>query len=427
MQSVLFIVQNLPVPQDRRVWMEARALKKEGYTVSVISPSFNFSKQKKFRKIKGINVYQFKNYYQPGRFLGYFIEYAYSLFRIGILTLKVYFKHNFSVIHVANPPDLLFLIALPFKLLGVKFVYDQHDLNPELLKNKFADKSQKKLALFYKVLLWLEKISLKICDLHITPSKSAQKITLKRNKFKAVSVIVRNAVFRNGNRDKIDKRYLRKVKKFKYVCAYLGVMGSQDGLRNLIRIIDHIVNDHKRSDIGFVLMGDGDELSVVKKRAKKLKLNNNIVFTGWADEKMKNTFLNNADLGLMPDPKNDHSTNSLHNKVLEYMESGLPFVSFDLAETKMIAKKAVIQIKNNNEKRFAKAVIDLINNTKQRKALGKYAQKRVLTKGYTWNESTKNLRLYYKNLLDSKETQKSFFKGPLYQECYKKGLIEIKN
>lgn len=376
-KSVLLLVQNLPVPQDRRVWMEARTLKENGFSVSVISP--RKKEQKKREEIDGISVYRYLQAPHPKGYLGYFWEYIYSYLMTFYLVCRVYLKRGFSVIHTANPPDFFFSIALIFKLFGVKFIYDQHDLMPEMMLCKFK---KDKTSFFYRILLFLEKMSYKVCDIHISTCQSGQEKTLSRVKNEPKNFIVRTVPdMRQINTALIDKSKVEELrKKFSCIGVYLGVMGPQDGVDKLLRSIQIIVHEFRRKDIGFILMGDGDYYDQLVQMSRDLEIENNVIFTGWADREVISTSLYSADIGLMPEPKNDYTDNSLHNKVLEYMLAGLPIVSFDLKEARVSAEESAVYAKGNNEREFAKAVIFLLDNPELRKKMGELGKERVQEK-----------------------------------------------
>lgn len=394
-KSVLFLVQNLPVPQDRRIMMEARVLKKNGYSVSVISP--RKPKQKKFEIIDGIQIYRYLMAPKSTSYLNYFWEYAYSFALTFYLTWKIFFIRKFSIIHSANPPDFFFLIALFFKPFGVKFVYDQHDLMPEMLLCRFG---KTKDHFFYKILLLMERISYRICDMHIATCQSGQEKILSRVKRVAKNFIVRSAPDSALiNPELVDPDLTKKIQtKYRYICSYLGVMGPQDGVDKLLRSIKIIIQDLKRTDIGFVLMGDGDDFEHLVKLSKEYEIEENVIFTGWADAKIISTYFYASQIGLMPEPKNDYTDNSLHNKILEYMSAGLPIISYDLKEAKNTAGNASLYVKNNNEKEFAKNVVKLLDDFILRQNMSIESQKRSRNYLFTQASSQKELLRAYDSL-----------------------------
>lgn len=390
-KKVLLIVQNLPLPQDRRVYSEAKALRYFGWKVLAVSPGNE--DQEKEEDICGIKIFR---YPKPPKATGIFLylyEYAYTFFRTFYLALKIYGREKYTVIHIANPPDFFFLIGLFFKLLGVKYVFDQHDLMPEMAKAKFGSRWW-----LYKILLLIEKLAVKSSDIHIVTCKSGLEMVRKRHRFKAKSVIVKNAIdYSLVYLGTLSKEEMPQISRFKYLCSYIGVMGSQDGVDTLMLSINYVVNKRGRRDIGFILMGDGDDRDRLEDMAKKLGVDSNVIFTGWADSEIISTYLNMSDMGLMPEPKTEYTDNSLHNKVLEYMAHGLPFVSYDLKEAKIAAMEAAIFVENDDEINFGQAIIDLIDDAALRREMGEWGRKQVL-KNYNWQGSTKKLAGIYEFL-----------------------------
>lgn len=396
-KSVLFLVQNLPVPQDRRVWMEAAALRDAGFQISIISPRNR--NQKKHEVIDGISLYRYLKPPKSEGYLSYLYEYGYSFLNTLILAVKIYFKRGFSAIHSANPPDFFFLIALLFKPFGVKFIYDQHDLVPEMLLAKF--KKSKKHFL-YRALLYLEKLSYAAADVHIATCQSGLEKIMSRSKDRKKSFIVRSVPDKNVIFKKvIDDDLAKEARgKFKYLCSYIGVMGPQDGMDKLLKSIRIIIKDFGRKDIGFVLMGDGDDFERIQKMAKNFGINKNIIFTGWADAEIISTYLYNSQVGLMPEPKNDYTNNSLHKKILEYMFCGIPLVAYDLKEAKNVAEGAAVFVKNNDEKKFAKAIIQLIDDPGLRMVMGQCGKERVEA-NYSEKSSREELLAAYEYIFES--------------------------
>ncbi|MEA3273524.1 MAG: glycosyltransferase family 4 protein [Patescibacteria group bacterium] len=401
-RSVLLLVQNLPVPQDRRFWMEAEALKHNGFKVTVISP--RKPGQKKSEKLAGIQIYRYLRPPQSNGWLGYIFEYSYSLFWSFYLSLKVAVTQGFSIIQAANPPDLFFLIASFYKLFGVSFVFDQHDLVPEMFLCKFS-KSRKHPV--YKLLCFLEGLSLKICDVHLATCVSGQQFVQKRQKIECPSVVVRSApdlakLNTNKVNPEIEKKVEKLKRKFKYLGVYLGVMGPQDGVDKLLRSIRFIVHDLKRKDIGFVLMGEGDDLERLKIMAQKFRIERQVVFTGWADQQAITAYFSQADLGLMPEPKNDYTDNSLHNKILEYMAFGLPILAYDLKELRLNTKRAAVYVKDDDEKRYAKIAVKLLDSPQLRKEMGNFGKQRMELENFKWEASVEELLKAYEYLMVEK-------------------------
>lgn len=389
-KKVLFIVQNLPLPQDRRVYSEIRTMAENGWEVFAISPGN--PEQKKKEIIDGVTFFRYPKPPKSSGLSSYVYEYAYTFFRSFYLALKIYFQKGFSTIHISNPPDFFFLIGLFFRLFGVKYIFDQHDLMPEMAEAKFNSTPN---SFLYKALIFLEKMALKSCDAHIVTCQSALERIRNRHQFHAPSIIVKNAInYSMVFSDTPSKEKLFKVARFPYLCAYVGVMGEQDGVSGLLKSIEYIVKKKGRRDIGFVLMGDGDEKNTLENEARRLDIEGYMVFTGWADSKMISTYLNASDIGLMPEPKNNYTDNSLHNKILEYMAAGLPIVAYDLQEAKRAAEKSGKFVKGNEED-FGEAVLELLGDKKQRIQMSAWGKEQV-EKSFNWKNSADSLLETYR-------------------------------
>lgn len=392
-KNVLFLVQNLPLPQDRRVFQEMETLAAAGYGILAIAPGN--PDQPRFEEIGEMRIWRYPKPRKSEGVFGYLSEYAYSLLASFYLAITIYLKEGYQAIHISNPPDFFFLIGGFMKLFGVRYVFDQHDLMPEMAEAKFQAKPDSTIR---KMLLLCEKLAMKLCDLHVTTCESGQDLVRKRNTFRAETFIVRNAVdFGKVRSDTLPKSQLASVSGFEHVCAYLGVMGFQDGLDKLLESISYVVNDKDRKDIGFVLMGDGDALESIKQAAVDYGISDRIAFTGWADSETISTYLNLSDLGLMPEPKNGYTDNSLHNKVMEYMAHGLPVVSYDLKEARRSAGEAGVFVSDDDPIRFAQAVIELVDDEDKRKSMSELARKTAREK-FGWERSGKKLLEAYRSL-----------------------------
>lgn len=392
-KKILFIVQNLPLPEDRRVFQEMETMSRNGFAVFAVAPGK--SGQKKFETIEGMKIWRYPQAPQANGIFGYLFEYVYSFSCSFYLALKIHAKERYQAIHISNPPDFFFPIGAFMKLFGVKYIFDQHDLMPEMSEAKFNSGAK---SLMRRILLLSEKLALRFSDVHITTCESGKCLVQKRNEFSAKTFIVRNAVDLSkvyGNTTPKDE--LKEISGFKHVCAYLGVMGFQDGLDKLLESISYIVNDKGRTDIGFVLMGDGDALSEIKKTSLEFGIADQVFFAGWADSETISKYLNASDLGLMPEPKNSYTNNSLHNKVMEYMAHGLPIVSYDLKEAKKSAGSAGIFIPGNDSIRFGQAVLELIDNPERRQKMGE-SGRTAAKENFTWEKSAQKLLEAYQYL-----------------------------
>lgn len=370
MRRILIIVENLPVPFDRRVWQEAKTLNNAGYQVSVICPSTK-GFETKYEFLEGIHIYRHRLPVEAKGAIGYMIEYSAALFWQCVLAWKILLKHGFDVIHACNPPDTIFLIGLPFKLLGKKFVFDHHDINPELYLAKFGKKD-----LFYKMLLALERLTFWAADISIATNESYKEIAIKRGQMNPEGVFV----VRSGpNIDRL--KILPPDEKFKkgrkYLVGYVGVMGKQEGIDYLLRAIKYIIVELGRKDVHFGLVGSGPALESLKDYAEELGLSDYVTFTGRVPDKDMLEMLNTADVCVNPDVANQMNDLSTMNKVMEYMALGKPIVQFDLKEGRFSAQRASLYAERNNEIDLAMKIIQLIDDPDLRQEMGRYGRDRI--------------------------------------------------
>ncbi len=400
-KRVLFLIENLSFLQDRRVAQEALAVQSLGWQVFVVAPGNK--DQKKEENINGISVFRYPAKIFPSGFWGYFQEYTYALYQTFFLALKIYFRPGgFSVIHAANPPDLFFLIGAFFKIFGVRFIYDQHDLAPEMFLAKF---NTSRTHLLYWATRFAERLSYLLATTHIATCQVGLDFFLKsRNLKNKKSQIVRTAPDLSllnsfGANPKLLNRLTAIKKDFPYLGVYLGVMGHQDGLSKLLRSIEIFVKKSKRKDIGFLLLGSGDALNDLRITVGKMGLENRVFFLGWMEPKETAACLEVADFGLMPEPKNDYTDYSLHNKVLEYLAFGLPFVSYDLKEVQNNGHAAALYAKNNNEEEYAELINQMLNNLDSQKKEGQKRKAEIMTdQSLSWDNSIKTLKEIYLKL-----------------------------
>jgi len=384
------IVENYSVPFDRRVWREARALKDAGCQVRVLCPKTPDNPEP-YSLIEGIEIFRFPMYFSSGTALGYSLEYTNFLIFSLFYTFYIFLIRGFNVIHVSNPPDLLWIIALPFKLLGVRFIYDQHDLVPETFRSKFPGKEN---HLITKILLVLEKISYKLADAVIVTNMSYYSTALRRGKIKAEKIFI----VRNGP----DLREFTPLPpneswKFghRYLCAFIGVMGRQDGVDKIIQAAKYIIQESGRTDIGFILIGKGEEYQRLIDMTNELGLSEHVKFTGRVDDPTAIEILCTSDVCLAPDPPGPLNDVSTMNKVMEYMALGKPIVSFDLKETKFSARDASVYVKGDSPVEFAKGILYLLEDDDLREKMGEYGRKRVKEQ-LRWEKQIENLYSTYR-------------------------------
>jgi glycosyltransferase involved in cell wall biosynthesis len=370
-RKVLIIVENLPVPFDRRVWAEAVTLRDAGYAVSVISPKGR-GYQASEETLQGIRVYRHPLPVEARGTVAYLAEYATALFWQLRISFRIARRDGFDVMHACNPPDIIFLVALPFKLFARKgFIFDHHDLNPELYEAKFGRRD-----LFWKLLVFAEKCTFRLADISIATNESYRRIACERGGMSKERVFV----VRSGP-DIRRVRNLPSDPKWRnardYMVGYVGVIGQTEGLDLLLSAVDHIVNRRQRSDIQFVIVGDGPELPAIRKLCNEMELNDFCTFTGRTDDQELFTILSTADICVNPDRVTPMTDLSTMNKIMEYMAVGKPIVQFDVTEGKVSAQDASLYAQANDPVDFAERILELIDDPMRRNMMGSFGRRRV--------------------------------------------------
>ena len=368
---ILIIVQNLPVPFDRRVWLECQALTAAGYRVAVVCPKGNGDPS--YQVIDGVEIYKYRPYAPGGSKVSFIVEYAYSFLATAWNVLKARARSGrFSAIQACNPPDIFWPLALALRLERTRFVFDHHDLCPELFLSRFAGGPN----LVYRGLLWLERRTHRTANHVISTNDSYRQIAIERSGKAPEDV----TVVRTGpdpdrlRRDAVD---LDLKRGHRYLAAYIGVMGPQDGVDIVVRAADVLVNEMGRDDIAFTVIGSGDCFDELVALRDELKLNGHVEFTGRAPDELVSRIMSTADVGLSPDPKNPLNDVSTMNKTMEYMAFELPVVAFDLRETRISAGDAAVYVRPNDVHEYAKAILDLVDDEATRIQLGKIGRARV--------------------------------------------------
>ncbi|SDT86250.1 glycosyltransferase family 4 protein [Desulfobacula phenolica] len=386
--KVLIIVENLPVPFDRRVWQEATTLKNNGYSVCIICPAMN-GYLKRYELIDGIHIYRHPLPLEGRGAFGYMVEYSSALYYQFVLSLKIFFQHGFDVIHACNPPDNIFIIAVFFKFFfRKKFLFDHHDINPELYLAKFGKKD-----LFYRLMLLWEKWTFKIADVSIATNESYKAIAIRRGGMKSENVYI----VRSGpNLERTKRRPVNdKWKKGKkYLVGYVGVMGGQEGLDYLLKGISFLVHVLKRENIHFILVGNGTELELLKTMARQLKIEAYVTFTGRVPDDTLMEILSTADVCVNPDAVNDMNDKSTMNKIMEYMALAKPIVQFEMTEGRFSAQDASLYAEPNNYESLIKKIIEIIDNPEMGKQMGNYGRMRIVSKLQWKHEIPKLLSAY---------------------------------
>jgi glycosyltransferase involved in cell wall biosynthesis len=410
--KILMLVENY-FPQDTRVTNEATLLKEAGYQVTVVALRRN--SQAGHEVLNGVEVYRLPTlelfnktaFVNVNRlnlllvklksFLGYVVEYCYFTTACLIISTYVFVKRGFDVMHAHNPPDTLFLVALPFKLLGKKkFVFDQHDLCPELYRSRYRATE----GFATRILRILEWWSLKVADVSIATNESYKQIQIERaNKNPRDVFIVRNGPNQMRMTPVAPSARLREMDKC--ILCYIGSLNPQDGVDYLLRSLRHLLYDLKRSDFYCVIMGTGDSLRDLRNLADKLQLNGCVELPGFVSDEDLQSNLSAADICVDPDPSSPLNDVSTWIKVMEYMAYAKPIIAFDLKETRFSAGDAAIYVQPNKEAEFAETVARLMGQPQLRKEMGAYGRRRV-EEELQWNKVGRNLLTAYDTLLAKK-------------------------
>jgi glycosyltransferase involved in cell wall biosynthesis len=412
-KKILMLVEN-HFPQDTRVMNEAALLTDAGYKVAVIALRKQGQAQRE--TLNGVEVYRlptlelFKKT-PPARtnqinllfiklksFLGYIVEYCYFTAACLVFSAYIFVRRGFDVMHAHNPPDTLFLVALPFKLLGKKFVFDQHDLCPELYRSRYSA-TEGFYARFLRVFEWC---SLKLADITIATNESYKQIQIERaNKNPYDVFVVRNGPNQMRMTPAAPSARLKGMNKS--ILCYIGSLNPQDGVDYLLRSLRHLLCDLKRSDFHCVIMGTGDSLQDLRDLAGNLQLNGCVELAGFVSDEDLQANLAAADICVDPDPSSPLNDVSTWIKVMEYMAAAKPIVTFDLKETRFSARDAAIYVKPNKETEFAEAIAQLMDQPELQKQMGTYGRRRVEDE-LQWITVGKNLLTAYETLVAEERT-----------------------
>lgn len=383
LRKILIIVENLPVPFDTRVWQEATTLVNNNYIVSVISPKGK-GFDKDYEVLEGVHIYRHDLPSEGNGFMGYVNEYYCALKEEIRLAHKVYKEIGFDVIHGCNPPDNIYLVANRFRKHGVKYVFDHHDICPELYYAKF-----KKYGLLFQSQILLERMTYKNACMAFVTNDSYKKIAIERGGMREEDVFV----LRSGPRlerlvTKEPQPFLKKGKK--YMVGYVGVIGQQEGLDYLLEAARYIVKEKGRTDILFSICGSGPYLLTVQSKVHEMGLNGTFELLGRVPDNVLLNYLNTADVCVNPDEYNDMNDKSTMNKVLEYMALGKPIVQFDLTEGRVSAADAALYARPNDAQDMAEQILYLIDNPELRQKMGAIGRARIESQ-LSWEHTSKAL------------------------------------
>jgi glycosyltransferase involved in cell wall biosynthesis len=388
-RRVLIIVQNLPVPFDRRVWLEATSLTEAGYAVSVICPKAK-GYNESFERLEGVDIYRYGLPIDAQGALGFVMEFAWCFLRTFMKSVRVAVAgRGFDVIHACNPPETFWLLGWFWRLFGKRFLFDHHDLSPEM----YAAKFQRETGAMYRGLLFLERMTFRTADVVITTNESHKKIAQQRGGLAADDVyIVRSGPdldrFKVYEPDPSWKRGKAQL------LVYLGEMCKQDGVDHLVRAVAALRNDLGHDDFHAVFVGGGPEQPLIKAYADEIGVGELCTFTGRVSDEDLCRILSSADVAVDPDPKNDWSDKSTMNKIMEYMFFGLPIVAYALTEHRVSAQDAAVYAEPNSEQALAEAISALLRAPDRRRRMSEYGAKRVREK-LVWQHSIPPLLAAY--------------------------------
>jgi glycosyltransferase involved in cell wall biosynthesis len=397
-RKILIIVENLPIPFDPRVWKEACALKQAGYEVTVLSPR-DKGYIRNHEVLEGIHVYRHPMPKERNTAFGYLWEYACALFWEHLFAWWIFFARGFQVIQGCNPPDNIFLVALPFKLFGVKYIFDHHDANPELYYAKFERKD-----FFYKTQVWLEKLTYRFSDVVMATNESYRQLAVRRGCISPKDVfVVRNGPDLTKFKLVPQKQELKYGKK--YLVGYVGTMSIQEGLDILLEVAQNIKH-RGRTDVHFTCVGGGPGLAGLRRMVKQMELEDTVNFTGRIPDQDLLAVLSTADVCVNPDKPCEMNDISTMIKIAEYMTLEKPIVQFDLKEGKYTAGEASLYADNRNPvPDFAGKILWLLDHPEECKRMGEFGRRRV-EQHLAWEYSVNILLAAYERVFEKRMSGK---------------------
>jgi glycosyltransferase involved in cell wall biosynthesis len=394
-RRVLIVVENLPVPFDRRVWNEATTLKAAGYEVTVICPAMK-PHLTKYEVIEGIHIYRHWLPIQARGCRGYFLEYSVALLMEFWVASRVFIKHGFDVIHACNPPDTIFLLALPFRIVfGRRFLFDHHDLNPELYIAKFG-----RADLAYRLLMLFERWTFRAADVSIATNESYRRIAIDRGGMAPDKVfVVRSGP--NLKRFQTAQPDPALLNGRGHLVAYVGTMGQQEGIHYLLEAALQIRDRHGRRDVIYRLVGDGPEVGRLKDLTRQMGLENDVFFEGRVSDQAMMTVLATASVCVNPDEYNELNDKSTMNKIMEYMAASRPVVQFDLTEGRVSAGEASDYARPNDAADMADKIVALLDDPERRQRMGEIGRRRIVEE-LSWEHEAPKLLAAYDALFSSR-------------------------
>jgi glycosyltransferase involved in cell wall biosynthesis len=391
-RNVLMLSQNAPVPLDRRVWNEARTLTAAGYAVSVVCAAGTDFHAEPYERLEGIDVFRYPLEPASSPVLGYAREYGQSLWRIRGLVRRLARDRQFDVVHAANPPDVLLLAALDLKLRGACFVFDHHDLVPELIEARFAGRGGRALR---PVAVSVERLAFRLADVVLATNESYRRIAVERGRKLPEDVfVVRNGPDLSRFRPVPPDPALRKGRP--HLVAYLGVMGEQDGIDHAVQALAAL--HRRRRDWRALFVGEGEMLEPMTRLVAELGLEDCIEFTGWRFDDDIRRILSTADVCIAPDPPTRLNDSSTMVKIAEYMAMGCAVASYDLTESRFSAGDAALYARPGDPLDLARCLDELLSDAERRCEMVEFGRRRVAEQ-LAWEHSVTPLLAAYERAL----------------------------
>jgi glycosyltransferase involved in cell wall biosynthesis len=390
-KRILLVVENEAVPFDRRMWNIAKALRDFGAEVSVICPMFGDDNEAE-TTLEGVSIHRYRNTFSDGTVPGYLREYATAFVMTFYLFHKLMLRQRrMDIIHVANPPDIFWPLALYARLFGIKFIFDEHDLSPEAYLSRFGKTAPG--GLLFSMQKWCQHLSYRFAHVIIATNQSYRRNAIAvRAENERKTFVVRNGPDTRSFSSRVPRSELKCGRK--YLAAYIGVMAVQDGVEYIIRALDELVNRRNYRDLTVYLIGSGDDRPRLQRLSEDLRLQEYIIFTGRIPDEPALEILSTADVFLSPDPVNPLNDLSTMTKIMEYMALGKPIVSFELKEARYSAGESALYVRSNDAVAFADGIVEILADPARSEAMGLLGRERVQS-SLCWQKQSENLLRAY--------------------------------
>jgi glycosyltransferase involved in cell wall biosynthesis len=391
LKRCVIVVENLPVPLDRHVWQQAQALRDAGWRVSVICPT-GPSAQAIRETLDGIEIYRHPLITEGRSFWGHVLEYASASFHEARLLLRLAVSGGFDVIHACNPPDFLFLLALPYKIFGVKFVFDHHDLAPELFETLYGG------GFVHRLLLRLERWSFEAADVVLSSNETFRELAIARGGRAVEDVFVVHTI--------PDAAHLRLTAPDttaragqRLVLGYLGIIGQQDGVDHLLEAARILRFEYGLTDFQVVIVGDGPALPGLRELASRLQLSSFVTFRGYLLGEALAAQVSDFDIGVIPDPRNPFNDKLSMNKVFEYSALGIPIACYSLRENVRLLADAGTYAEGDRPTDLAAALATLMADDELRQTKAAQSKQAARDK-FDWARESASLLAAYDQLME---------------------------